>query len=129
MEVLPVKRDLDLVRDILLSVESAPATLALGDLMEICPDVDKAVFHAELMCGRGLIGCSVERDGFGTVMELSVGPITWEGYDYLDAIRSPRVWKRAKEVIAKTVGDTSLSVVKDTCKMIATEMVKGAIGV
>lgn len=54
--------------------------------------------------------------------------MTWEGYDYLDAIRSPQVWNKAKEAISMAVGDTSLSVVKQTCSMVAMGLIKVKLG-
>lgn len=54
--------------------------------------------------------------------------MTWEGYDYLDAIRSPQVWNKAKEAISMAVGDTSLSVVKQTCSMVAMGLIKVQLG-
>lgn len=121
-----MKRDLDLVRDILRYVEGSEGGAV--DLSGMDAGIKTLAFHAELMAARGLIECSVARDAFGEPMDVEVSGITWEGYDYLDAIRSPKVWKRAKEVISSTVGDTSLSVVKDACKMIAAEMIKSGLG-
>lgn len=120
-----MRRDLDLVRNILRYVESADSGGV--DLSGMGEDVGKLAFHAELMAARGLVECDVRRDAFGAPLDVEVTGITWEGYDYLDTIRSPKVWKRAKEVISSTVGDTSLSVVKDACKAIAADMIKQAI--
>ena len=61
-------------------------------------------------------------------MSLEVGGLTWEGYDYLDAIRSPQVWNKAKDAISKAVGDTSLSIVKQTCTAVATGLIMSNLG-
>ena len=121
-----MKRDLDLVRDILRYVERSEGGGV--DLSGMDADIHNLAFHAELMAARGLIECSVTRDAFGEPLDVEGNCITWEGYDYLDTIRSPKVWKRAKEVISSTVGDTSLSVVKEACKMIAADMIRGGLG-
>ena len=121
-----MRRDLDMVRDILRYTESSAERGA--SLCGLSGDMEKIAFHAEMMEGRGLIECRVSRDAGGGAYDVEVTGITWEGYDYLDSIRSPKVWARAKEVISRTVGDTSLSVVKDACKMIATEMIREGLG-
>ncbi len=123
-----MKRDLDLVRCILITAEAAKGPVGNTELLNCCEDIHKLAFHIELMTGRGLIVGSVAYDGLNeTPLGLEVISITWEGYDYLDSIRSPKVWEKAKEVIAKTVGDTSLSVVKETCTMIATSMIRNSL--
>lgn len=120
-------RDLDLVRKILLVTEAADRAVDESSLLEscCCKDMRQLAFHVELMTSYGLIVGKVDYDGVsGTPISVEVSSITWEGYDYLDTIRSPKVWAKAKETIAKTVGDTSLSVVKEACKMIATETIR-----
>lgn len=125
-----MKRDFDLVRCILVTAESADGVIGESILLNCCDDMGKLAFHVELMDRRGLIVGKVGYDGMRRdPVSVEVTSITWEGYDYLDAIRSPKVWAKAKETIAKTVGDTSLSVVKETCTMIATGMIKASLGI
>lgn len=123
-----MKRDLDLVRCILITAEAAEKLVGSAELLNCCDDIHKLAFHVELMTGRGLIVGNVDYDGINkTPIDLEVSAITWDGYDYLDTIRSLKVWERAKEVIAKTVGDTSLSVVKETCTLIASSMIRSGL--
>lgn len=124
-----MRRDLDLVRCILLTAESEDGPVGEGALLECCDDMARLAFHVELMDSRGLIAGKVGYDGLRhRALSVEVSSITWEGYDYLDAIRSPKVWAKAKGVLAETVGDTSLSVVKEACTMIATEMIRAGLG-
>lgn len=124
-----MKRDLDLVRDILLIAEGADGSIDDGVFSDVCSDVRKLAFHIELMASRGLIVANVKWDGLtGIPISTEVDSVTWEGYDYLDAIRSPRVWKRAKEVIRNTLGDASLAVVKETCAIVASKLIREQLG-
>lgn len=123
-----MKRDLDLVRCVLMSAEKADGPIDDAMLMNCCGDIRKLAFHIELMQSHGLLTASIERDAFGDPISLVVDGLTWDGYDYLDAIRSPQVWNKAKEAIAKAVGDTSLSVVKQTCAMVATGLIRSQLG-
>lgn len=123
-----MKRDLDLVRCILISVEKADGPISDVMLAKCCEDISRLAFHIELMQAHGLLTASVERDAYGDPLSLEVGGLTWEGYDYLDAIRSPQVWNKAKDAISKAVGDTSLSIVKQTCTTVATGLIMTKLG-
>lgn len=123
-----MKRDLDLVRCILISVEKADGPIGDVMLANCCEDIGRLAFHIELMQAHGLLTASVERDAYGDPLSLEVGGLTWEGYDYLDAIRSPQVWNKAKDAISKAVGDTSLSIVKQTCTTVATGLIMTKLG-
>lgn len=123
-----MKRDLDLVRCILMSVEKADGPIGYEVLSRCCGDMRKLAFHIGLMQSHSLIVSEVDCDGFGEPIDLHISSMTWEGYDYLDAIRSPQVWNKAKEAISMAVGDTSLSVVKQTCSMVAMGLIKVQLG-
>lgn len=120
---------MDLVRRILITVEKADGSVGDDVLLNCCGDMAGLAFHVELMRSHGLVNAEVGRDGFGEPVSVEVAGLTWDGYDYLDAIRSPKVWNQAKEAISKAVGDTSLSVVKDVCVSLAASLVKKQLGI
>lgn len=125
-----MRRDLDTVRYILMTAESAEGEVDDSTLCDDAHGIREIAFHAELLRENGLIEAEVSYDGLGSEpLGVVVTGLTWAGYDYLDAIRSSKVWRRAKEAIAKAVGDTSLSVVRDVCKMLALSMVKESLGI
>ncbi len=124
-----MKRDLDLIRYILITAESADHLITDTDLVNSKYDILTVAFHVELLADKGLIVASVDYDGFRTCpLSIELNRITWEGYDYLDTIRSDKVWKKAKETISKSVGDTSLSVVKETCQLVAQSLIRQQLG-
>lgn len=112
-----------------MAAEEADDGLGLPDFARAGIPARSAAFHVELMAQRGLVVGAARYDGLtGEPVETCVERVTWEGYDYLDAIRSPQVWSRAKEAIASAVGDTSLSVVKEVCQLIAASLVRQNLG-
>ncbi len=125
-----MKRDLDIVRGLLIAAERADAEL---DVLAACDgaiDPKLTAFHVELMREHGLVDAEVSYDGLlHEPTCVTISRITWRGYDYLDAIRSSKVWKKAKDAISKAVGDTSLSVVKETCDLLALSMVKTQLNI
>jgi len=124
-----MRRDLDLIRDMLLAAENAEGEFSGTELLGGSLEPDALGFHVELAASHGLVKAKVERSGSGHVVSIWIKGLTWEGYDYLDAIRSPKVWNKAKEAIRAAVGDTSLSVVKEVCAMVATSLVRSQLGI
>ena len=55
--------------------------------------------------------------------------LTWDGTDYLDAIRDGSVWAKTKKVVADAVGSTTMEVIKQTAVLVAVEMVKAKLGI
>ena len=113
-------RDMDLVRAILLAAEQ----LVPGerpDSVSSIPGYDQLIFagHVELLKEAGFVEAAVARaSGVGAV-EARVDRLTWEGHDFLDAIRSDTVWAKTKSTIASTLGSASLEVVKAVAVSIA----------
>lgn len=118
-----MKRDFDLVRDILIQAETSEDTLDAEVLVTKERSAEIIAYHLEMMRDYGLIEIKLDYAMGGHPVNMIVKRITWHGYDYLDAIRSKKIWNKAKKVINETVGETSLSIIKDTC----TELVKQAI--
>lgn len=124
-----MKRDLDLIREILIKAEEADGGISDCDLVNERYTITEVAFNVEFMRERGLIEASVEHAGFNnTPYSVDIDRITWDGYDYLDAIRSRKVWEKARQAISAAVGDTSLSVVKETCQMVAQSLIKQQLG-
>jgi hypothetical protein len=123
-----MKRDMDLIRNILLLAEDAQDTVGIDDLIVLNDNRKTIGFHVELMVAHGLVSGNVEYSGTGSCVVADVNNLTWDGYDYLDSIRSPKVWKRAKQAISETVGDTSLSVIKQVCCTITAQLVQAYLG-
>lgn len=122
-----MRRDMDLVRSILLQAESAGCPLALGQISHEGHTDEETVFHIRLMEGRGLISARVQTARGGEVLMCEIESLTWEGLDFLDAVRSERVWSRVRRAISESVGDTTLDVVKSACATVASRLVMEAL--
>ena len=131
-----MERDLDIVRDILLQVEKSDGYLTINDLFDIrdkqkdCKYTDKEiVYHVELLFAQGFIDGNIRRDMNGDITDSSIDGLTWDGADYLESMRDSRVWNKAKSTIKKAVGSTTFDVVKQTCTLVATQMIKSNLGI
>ena len=125
-----MKRDLDLVRSILIYVENAADEVDADDMATERWPIETVAYHVRLMAHHGLVDVSRDaRDMNGGTIELTVAGITWDGQDYLDSIREPKVWGRVKKTIAGTVRSTTLDVVRQTASMVALAMVREGLGI
>jgi hypothetical protein len=82
-----MKRDVDLIRDILLSVENGHA-----DIKSNVTDQDIINYHLHLMIEGGLLNGQEVNEGRWRIYGL-----TWEGYELLELIRDR--WETIKRVL------------------------------
>ncbi|EFA23673.1 DUF2513 domain-containing protein [Bifidobacterium gallicum] len=117
-----MRRDMDLVRRILLEVGDSDLPLDASVLVTDESPFEQVAYHIDLIGQAGLAQVDVSRMIGGRIVRASVGPLTWEGNDFLDAIRDDTVWSGAKTRIAKTVGSATLDTVKALAVRVATDM-------
>ncbi len=108
-----MKRDMDLIRKILLKVEGISDNQPGGLLVSV-DGYDDHVFarHVELIKEAGLVEAQVLRASGAGAVKAQVNRLTWDGYDFLDAIRSDSIWDKTKAGVAQTVGSAPLEVLK-----------------
>lgn len=130
-----MKRNLDLVRCILLQVEKAEDYLTFEDLyatrdsQKNCEYTNNEIdYHVELLIAHKAIDGRLKRDMNGNIMDGCIYGLTWEGADFLESMRDRRIWTKARQTIKETVGTTTLDVVKQTCTLVATQMIKNKLG-
>ena len=98
-----MKRDDDLVREMLLGFETQEDWLVLEpQFLNMSSEERKRYGHIQLMIDAGLMA----EVGDGTFR------ISFQGHDYISAIRSDNVWAKTKEGAAK-VGGMTLGMMKD----------------
>lgn len=75
-------------------------------------DFEKVAYHIDIMVQAGLVEGMAQKDMTGGDSFASVIQLTWEGNDFLDSVKSDKVWSKVKQAIAKTTGGASFEVVK-----------------
>lgn len=113
-----MKRDFDLIREILLDIEkNVPAVPQdLGYHFEH-EDRDAVAFALYLMAQKGLIHDAYDIGDHGTHESDSYGhpKLTWEGCDFLDAVRDDEIWQKTKLGVTKA-GSFTFDVLKALAK-------------
>ncbi|MFM0549802.1 DUF2513 domain-containing protein [Paraburkholderia sediminicola] len=105
-----MKRDMDLIRELLLKLESLP--LRRGDVWIINADDDviqipgydghQIDYHMSLIEEAGLIDSA----GAGAMDGFGFRRLSWSGHDFVDSVRSSDVWDKTKSVASAAGGWT-----------------------
>lgn len=114
-----MKRDWELVKSILLRLESKETFHDLGTLEIEGRDKIEVAYHLKLLTEAGLIeGRDLStKDGPGYWADC----LTWSGHDFLDVLRNESVWSKVKDTLkdkALTLPfDVLLELLKSTIKI------------
>jgi hypothetical protein len=105
-----MKRDMDLVRKILIQMEDWPARPVDRELVVPGYTEEEIEFHVGMMAKAGLLEAydASSHDGEAWIPQA----ITWQGQDFLKAARSETVWNKAKELAKKNAGALSIEAMK-----------------
>jgi hypothetical protein len=108
-----MKRDMDLAREILEQVEEK--SQGIGSVRLEIPDhsENEIGYHVMLLGEAGLLVAKELGDTGDTGWEGWVAlKMTWEGHEFLDAIRNDTVWNKVKEVAKEKGGGLTFEVIK-----------------
>ena len=112
-----MKRDLDLLRKILLAIENADEFYYYNWIQHLasdigCSNLELVSFHVSLLVDNDYIEvldiscCGINYDDY------MIKRLTADGCDYLDNIRNDTIWNKTKEVISNIGGTSALDIVK-----------------
>ena len=107
-----MRRDMELVRAILLTVADSAGVVDGNVLTDQQHDLQVIGYHVEIMKEAGLVEATLQKEWGGFYIIVRVGPLTWEGNDYLDAVANDTVWKKVKTRIAQLSGNATFEITK-----------------
>lgn len=111
-ESAQMKRDMDLVRDLLLGIERDPqfdGTRMLSptkpkDLGITNHSMEEVSYHLAMLVEAGFVSGKATGLRIGTNIPV-ISKLTWQGHEFLDDIRDPDIWTKTME---RTKGLTSV---------------------
>jgi hypothetical protein len=112
-----MKRDMDIVRHLLLWVESDHSHQLPTEASR-----EMVAYHAQLLIDAGLAEGTVHygsRRGGRVPDAFHIQRLTWAGHDFLDAARNDRVWHTAREKILKSGAAWTFDILKEILKSLA----------
>ena len=99
-----MKRDMDLVRELLMAAESLPSGFARDQLQIHDYTQEQVDYHAFLMNEAGLVK-AVNVTSMGSPSpEAKIIRLTWKGHEFLDSAREPSRWEQAKKLMNRAGG-------------------------
>lgn len=104
-----MQRNMDLVRMILMRMESNSSGWAPQDLGIKGFPPEEIGYHCHIMIQEGLIEGSDVTNAESAGPEAIPTTLTWKGHEFLDLVRDQERWNRAKAIIAK-VGSAPISI-------------------
>jgi len=105
-----MKRNMDLIRDILLKVESDEHGFYRDNLNIEGYTQEEIGYHIVLLGEAGLahvaeVTAHGDKSPAGIITRL-----TWDGHEFLDAARDRKIWNKAKDQIGKTLASAGFQV-------------------
>jgi hypothetical protein len=122
-----MKRDIDLIRKLLLYLEKKSDDKMVKDLEIEGYSKNKVQYHFILMDQAGLIRCERSMSSTTSDRVIQVFPfsLTWQGHEFLEASRNETIWNNVKDVIKnKSVGMSF-----DLIKALLIAKIKNKVGV
>lgn len=114
---IEMKRDTDLVRDLLMAIAEDPhcdGTRWFGidspdDLHITGHSLHEVLYHLTLLIEAGFIKGKIGIDA------LAINRLTWDGHEFLDNIRDAGIWGKTKERL-KGLPSVAISVIGEIAK-------------
>ncbi len=122
-----MKLDKELIREILLAIEASDHVPIVWMKLQISDHEPQTVsHHVMLLAEAGLI----EAQNTSTLSKFEWQPkrLTYRGYEFLDSIRDPEIWRKTKAGAAKA-GGGSLSFLWELAKGYAKAEIKAKTGI
>ena len=119
-----MKRDLDLIRKIILAAEDLPTGTVLSEI-KIDGYTDEQIgYHCYLAADAGLakgmnMTTLADRSPRWRILNL-----TSAGHDFADAARNETTWRKATGIVKEKAGTATIEIVKE----VLVGIIKGSIG-
>jgi hypothetical protein len=118
-----MKRDLDLVRQLLAQIEALPA----GPPVQYrTSEIEDPVLlaHFELVIAAGLVNGKIARSQGARGDVISISGLTWEGHEWLEMVRSQAMWNEIKTTLLERSG----AMTYELTKLLAATILRARLG-
>ena len=106
-----MQRDMDLIRELLIKM--ADHEHGFAPKIEFPARSDEEIgFHIWLMSDAKLIKAVEITSVNSPSPQAAPSHLTWQGYEFLEAAKSPKAWERAKQLLLSKAGGLSFEVLK-----------------
>lgn len=122
-----MKRDMDLVRRILLELEQIPEDSGWIESFSVDGIDSRSLSgHIHMMAEADLIEAIDLSDM--SASEWKPKRITWRGHEFLDSIRSNTLWEKTKKAVLEKTGGLALAALEAYARHLAARLLGGTSG-
>lgn len=118
-----MKRDMDLVRKILFFLEDRTSFEAVTEVPIEGYDQRVVMYHMLLLAQAGLVDFEPEKTKNGRIIMAYVLGLNWAGHEFLDAVRSEKIWRK----LIMYAKDKGGSLPFELIKVLGTELLKSSL--
>lgn len=123
-----MKRNWETIRELLNKVEECTLPTDAVKLSDFSQDRHAEIsYHMALLIEAGLVNGQMLGTLGPSVKEFFARRLTWEGHEFIDAIRSDTVWQKTKKIFIEQGISMTFELVKSVAKDAATSLIKAAI--
>lgn len=117
-----MKRDMDLIREILIEIESWEQAFPRSHEVVLEDYQRREIsYHVLIMLEADLLRAIEVSSADELIMHPS--RLTWEGHEFLEAAKDDGIWNQAKEVVLEKGG----GLVFDVLKAVLVQIIKNAV--
>jgi hypothetical protein len=120
-----MKRDMEIIRSILLNVESDKYRYGQRVRLDGVPD-DVCGNHVALLFDAGLADGQLLRTPARGIVGATIERLTSAGHDFCDGIRQETIWNKAKKHILKPGASYGLSILVEYVKLQVHQQIFGS---
>jgi len=113
-------RDFDLIRNILLKIQSRPANERNYNLM-IEGNIPTVNSHIELLIDDDFIKGKKESSNFELSTCFSINCLTTKGHEFIDSIKQKDKWEKIKSIINNSREEPTIWMIQEVAKKISLE--------
>ena len=112
-----MKRDLDLVRQLMLQIESLPP---IPPVQYRAGEVEDPVLlkHLEMLIASGLVAGKISQSHGTRGDVISITGLTWEGHEWVEMVRSQALWNEIKSRLLERAGVMTYELTKLVARQI-----------
>ena len=124
-----MKRNWDTIRTLLTKVEECTLPTDMVRLANFPSEQAAEIsYHMALLIEVGLVKGHMSQTIGPEVKDFAAQRLTWQGHEFIDAIRSDTVWNKTKTTFLDKGIEMTFDLVKTIATEAATAILKGALG-
>lgn len=124
-----MKRNWETIRELLTKVEECTMPADMIRLASFPSERAAEIsYHMALLIEAGLVNGQISQTLGPEVKDFFAQRLTWEGHEFLDAIRSDTVWQKTKKTFVEQGVSMTFELVKSVAKEAAVSLMKATIG-